>query len=76
MVLHDLNQAIRYSDQIIVMQKGEIVTYGKPEDVLTNDVLNNVFNIDGRIEFDGVTGRPYLAAYDLFCNTIKDIHNE
>ena len=76
MVLHDLNQAIRYSDQIIVMQEGEIVTFGKPEDVLTNDVLNNVFNIDGRIEFDGVTGRPYLAAYDLFCNTIKDIHNE
>lgn len=72
MVLHDLNQAIRYSDQIIVMNEGRIVAYGPPKEVLTNDVLNNVFNINGRIEFDQITGRPYLADYDLFCHTIKE----
>src|SRR5699024_7718267 len=39
MVLHDLNQAARYSDQIIVMQHGERVICGSPECVMTTDMI-------------------------------------
>lgn len=32
MVRHDLNQAIRYSDNIYVLKQGEVYNFGKPND--------------------------------------------
>ncbi|MCD2136487.1 ABC transporter ATP-binding protein [Salinicoccus halitifaciens] len=71
MVLHDINQALKYSDEIVVMNRGEIVRCGTPADVLTNDILNEVFNINGRITTDPVTGKPVLSDYELFCRTVN-----
>ena len=39
MVLHDINQAIRFLDHLIAMKKGEIIACGATEDVLTKDIL-------------------------------------
>ena len=39
MVLHDINHAARFSDEIIAMKEGEIVTTGSPEEIITNEVL-------------------------------------
>lgn len=46
MVLHDINQAIRFSDHLIAMKNGEILASGSTEEVLTKDILERVFNID------------------------------
>ncbi len=46
LVLHDLNQAIRYSDRTYVMQSGEIATVGDPESVIETNTLDNVFDVD------------------------------
>ena len=49
MVLHDINQALKYSHNIIIMKNGNIVSEGKSQDVITIDMLNKVYNIGGFI---------------------------
>ncbi|MCM3714044.1 ABC transporter ATP-binding protein [Alkalihalobacillus oceani] len=49
MVLHDLNQAARYSDQIIAMKNGKVVRQGKPLDVYHPDFFRDVFSIEARV---------------------------
>lgn len=44
-VLHDLTHAYRYSDEIILMNQGSIVTQGNPEAVMTEDRLNPVYQV-------------------------------
>ncbi|EHQ77848.1 ferrichrome ABC transporter, ATP-binding protein FhuC [Staphylococcus epidermidis VCU057] len=69
MVLHDINQAIRFSDHLITMKAGDIVATGQTDEVLTKDILEKVFNIDGVLDIDPRTGKPILVTYDLFCQT-------
>lgn len=45
-VLHDLNQAARYCDHLIVLKKGELIAEGAPKDVLTHEILHEVFNVE------------------------------
>lgn len=52
MVLHDLNRAARYSDQIIVMHDGAIVRAGAPEDVITAELLLQVFGFSAKVIID------------------------
>lgn len=69
MVLHDINQAIRFSDHLIAMKDGNIVTNGTTQEVLTKDNLEKVFNIDVVLDEDPRTGKPLLVTYDLFSKT-------
>ena len=55
MVLHDLNQAIQFSDKIIVLKKGEIVGCGVPNDVITEALLEDVYNIKAHVEYNHYT---------------------
>ena len=50
MVLHDINQAIKYSDNIIVMKKGKVIDCGKSNEVINMKLLNEVYNIGGFIQ--------------------------
>lgn len=65
MVLHDINQAVRFSDHLITMKNGDIVADGSTENILTKDILEKVFNIDVEISEDPRTGKPMLVTYDL-----------
>ena len=49
MVLHDINQAIKYSDNIIVMKDGQAICSGNVEKVINMKLLNEVYNIGGFI---------------------------
>ncbi|MFJ5624266.1 ABC transporter ATP-binding protein [Peribacillus loiseleuriae] len=53
MVLHDLNQAARYSDRIIAMKNGKVVRQGKPRDVYDDEFFREVFAIRASVHFDG-----------------------
>ena len=46
MVLHDLNLAARYCDQVVGMHRGEIVFEGPPKQVFTPSNLRPIFNVD------------------------------
>lgn len=48
MVLHDINHAAKYSDEIIVLNNGEFVCQGSPSDVITDKIMESVFTLKGR----------------------------
>jgi iron complex transport system ATP-binding protein len=60
MVLHDLNQAIRYSDRIYVLKDGEVFDHGDPCEVINRDLLKDVFNIQADIYEDLKNECPYI----------------
>ncbi|GAB3262181.1 ABC transporter ATP-binding protein [Kineosporia babensis] len=59
-VLHDLNQAARYADHLIVMKEGAIVGSGRPADVLTAEMVQEVYGLPCRVEPDPETGTPMV----------------
>ena len=56
-VFHDLELAARYSDRLLVMSSGRLAASGRPEEVLTEEILAQVFRMRARI---GPAGDGYL----------------
>lgn len=61
MVLHDLNLAARYADHLVAMAAGRIVAAGTPDEVLTEDTVQEVFGLRSRVVPDPLTGRPMIV---------------
>jgi iron complex transport system ATP-binding protein len=61
MVLHDLNLAARYSDVVVVMKDGVLLTQGPPMEVFTVDMLSAVFGLDADVLPDPRTGLPIIV---------------
>ncbi|PZT71741.1 MULTISPECIES: ABC transporter ATP-binding protein [unclassified Streptomyces] len=55
-VLHDLNQAVRYADHLVAMKNGRIVAQGAPDEVVTTEMVQEVFGLSSVIITDPVTG--------------------
>ncbi|QDW61159.1 ABC transporter ATP-binding protein [Oerskovia sp. KBS0722] len=51
-VLHDLNLAVRYATQLVLMKDGAVVAQGRPEEVLDADVVRHVFGIRAHVVTD------------------------
>jgi len=60
MVLHDLNLAARYAHQLVAVRDGRIHTVGSPHDVVTPDVVRQVFALDSEVITDPVSGAPLV----------------
>ena len=58
MVLHDINQACRYADQLVAVRDGRIHAAGAPGDVVDAAFIQDVFGLDVRVVEDPVTGTP------------------
>jgi iron complex transport system ATP-binding protein len=58
MVLHDLNQACRYADHIIVLKQGEIVATGNPREIITADLIQQAFGLRCHVMPDPISGTP------------------
>lgn len=56
MVLHDINQAIRYSDRIMVMKNGKIVMEGPPGDVITEETIKTIYGVHAIVKQSEETG--------------------
>ena len=50
MVLHDVNQAARYAHHMVALADGRVVRSGTPHDILTPDVLAEVFGIEAEVQ--------------------------
>ncbi|WP_447042223.1 ABC transporter ATP-binding protein [Streptomyces sp. DSM 118878] len=61
MVLHDLNLATRYSDNLVVMREGAILAQGHPRDVITAELLEEAFGLRARVVDDPVGDRPLIV---------------
>jgi len=60
LVLHELNLAARYSDHLIAMKDGRIVTQGPPGQVVTAQVVEHVFNLHCDVVPDPHSGTPMV----------------
>lgn len=58
MVLHDLNLACRYADYLVAIQQGKVYATGTPKQVMTEEMVQEVFNLECRIVSDPVTDTP------------------
>lgn len=60
-VLHDLNHAARYATHLIAMKNGEIIAQGPPADIVTEELVEKVFDLPCRIIEDPVTLTPLVV---------------
>ncbi|WP_237760032.1 ABC transporter ATP-binding protein [Arthrobacter alpinus] len=60
-VLHDLNLAARYADHLIAMKHGDIVAQGAPAEVLTAELVQEVFGLESVVVPDPVVGTPMVV---------------
>ncbi|MGV0325785.1 ABC transporter ATP-binding protein [Corynebacterium confusum] len=58
MVLHDLNLAARYSDELVAVSDGDVYSHGAPTEVITPEAVRHVFGIDCQVITDPVSGTP------------------
>lgn len=65
MVVHDLNHAARYAQHMIAIKKGKAEAVGTPTEVMSPDVLREVFGIEADIVTDPRTGVPLCLPYAL-----------
>ena len=61
MVLHDLNLAARFSDQLVVMKGGEVQAAGTPAEVVSEQLLADVFSLPAVVAEDPVAGGPLIV---------------
>ncbi|OSC72932.1 ABC transporter [Streptomyces sp. BF-3] len=61
MVLHDLNLAARYSDNLVVMRGGAVLAQGHPRDVITAELLHEAFGLRAKVIGDPVGDRPLIV---------------
>ena len=60
MVLHDINQALYYSDEILAMKNGKIIGQGMPKEVLTEELLEEVYGV--RLHVFTVGEKSFISA--------------
>ncbi|WP_214825954.1 ABC transporter ATP-binding protein [Exiguobacterium algae] len=61
MVLHDINLSARYADYLFALKQGRLVAEGKPADIVTSDLIHQVFNLRCSIMVDPVSGSPSVV---------------
>ncbi|WP_172565798.1 ABC transporter ATP-binding protein [Vibrio navarrensis] len=59
MVLHDLNLAAQYADNLLVMKQGELVAQGHPSKLLTSELIHQLYQVESDVLFDE-QGVPFI----------------
>ena len=65
MVLHDINLAARFSHQLIAMKNGHIWYQGSVEQIMTSDILRDIFQIEAQIIREPIQDKPLCLSYQL-----------
>ncbi|HEY0277081.1 MAG TPA: ABC transporter ATP-binding protein [Solirubrobacterales bacterium] len=60
-VLHDLNQACRYATHVIAMADGRVVAQGTPREVVTAELVGDVFGLPAHVLDDPIAGTPLVV---------------
>ncbi len=63
-VLHDLNLAAAWADEILFLKEGEIVARGKTREVMNRENIERVFNVESKVEFNA-----YVQAKQVYFKT-------
>lgn len=65
LVIHDINLACRYSDEIILLDDGKISGSGRPEDVVTVEKIEDVYDMKVAIEKNKYTDTIHLTPIEI-----------
>jgi len=60
-ITHDINLAAEFSDDVLLMKDGSSVAFGRPNEVLTPDLLKEVFSVRVLVDAHPVTGVPRVT---------------
>ena len=60
MVLHDINLAARYADHLFALRDGRLVAERPPHEVMTSELIRDVFDLDALVVADPVSGAPIV----------------
>ncbi|HWM08498.1 MAG TPA: ABC transporter ATP-binding protein [Solirubrobacteraceae bacterium] len=60
-VLHDLNHACRYATHLVAMRDGAIVAQGEPAEIVTAELVEEVFGLPCRVIEDPESGTPLVV---------------
>ena len=60
-VLHDLNLAFRYATHAVLMKEGRIIAQGDPQEIVTAELIQEVFDLESVICDDPCTGTPLVV---------------
>ncbi|ADZ90702.1 Fe(3+) dicitrate ABC transporter ATP-binding protein FecE [Marinomonas mediterranea] len=63
-VLHDINQAARYCDHLVIMKAGALLYQGAPSEVITEDMLKRVFQVQAQVHLDPIANTPMCIVED------------
>ena len=69
MVLHDLNNAARYSHHVVALSRGRVFDAGPPSEVVTPRLLRDVFGVEADVVPDPRTGLPLCVPHGLSAET-------
>ncbi|MDQ0113651.1 ABC transporter ATP-binding protein [Paenibacillus harenae] len=72
MVVHDLNHASRYAHHMIAIKTGKVVGEGSPIEVITPEIMREVFNIEADIVPDPRSGVPLCLPFALAAQPTAD----
>ena len=64
-VLHDINLAVNYSDEIIIMKDGHLVSKGSPEDIIRQDIIEETYGIKVNIIENPITNKPFIIHVNI-----------
>ncbi|WP_297008913.1 ABC transporter ATP-binding protein, partial [uncultured Corynebacterium sp.] len=59
--VHDVNHALAYADRVVVLCDGRVVSQGTPDEVITPDLMAEVFGVRASMITDPHTGRPFAV---------------
>ena len=62
-VMHDLNLALQYADHLIFLKEGELIAAGKPDVVVTAELLQEVFSVNSHVMENPLNGKPMVVYY-------------
>jgi iron complex transport system ATP-binding protein len=58
--LHDLNIAAMYCDRLYVLKEGHLVASGSPDEMLTSDLIREVFGVETDVSVHPITGKKQI----------------
>lgn len=58
MVLHDINQSLHYSDEIVAMKDGRMLAQGLPEEIITTELVRQVYDVE--LDIRKIDERPFV----------------
>lgn len=68
MVLHDLNLAAQYADNLLVLKSGKLVACGDPKSILTAELIEDIYNVKAEVIKDK-NGTPFVRTFRYHCGT-------